>query len=274
MISKILVGNNLDLLASLPALSVQCVITSPPYWNLRNYGHEDQLGIESNYLDYVENLCKVFDEVWRVLKDDGTVWLNLGDNYQNKNLMGIPWKVAFALQERGWYLRQDIIWAKPNPVPESVNDRCTKSHEYIFLLSKSKKYYFDNKAISEPSSEFRKFGNRIREKPVGESIVEAKQRGKGNNMGVTEKRNKRDVWLVPTKPFKGAHFATYPTTLIEPCVLAGTKKGDVILDPFSGSGTTGIVALQNDRSYIGIELNPEYAEISINRLASFNGEKQ
>lgn len=301
--ARIIVGDNRMLLKTLEAKSIQTVITSPPYWGLRDYGQESQIGLESTPAEFVEQLCLVFDEVWRVLKDDGTLWLNLGDSYaafrdsksapdslregegtrvatannrnpeslrkaglKHKDLVGIPWRVAFALQERGWYLRQDIIWAKPNPMPESVTDRCTKSHEYLFLLTKSPKYYFDNEAIKEPSVEFAKSGFRKREKPVGESIVDAKKRGFGNNVGVSKFRNKRDVWFVSTKPYKEAHFATYPPELITPCVLAGSKPNDWVLDPFSGSGTTGEVSMRFGRNYIGLELNPEYAALSKKRL--------
>lgn len=301
--ATIIIGDNRQTLKVLPAQSVQTVITSPPYWGLRDYGQLDQIGLETSPDDYVEQLCQVFDEVWRVLKDDGTLWLNLGDSYasfrdskstpdtlrsgdgtkvasaanrnpyslreaglKHKDLVGIPWRVAFALQARGWYLRQDIIWAKPNPMPESVTDRCTKSHEYLFLLTKSPKYFFDNQAIKEPSTEFKKSGLRDREKPVGESIVDAKIRGYGNNVGVTETRNKRDVWTVAPSRYKEAHFATYPPELILPCILAGSKPNDLVLDPFSGSGTTGVVAMQNNRNYVGLELNPEYASMSEKRL--------
>ena len=269
----IIVGDNRQTLKTLDAQSVQTVITSPPYWGLRDYGQEDQIGLEVSPEDYVEQLCLVFDEVWRVLKDDGTLWLNLGDTYvgsgskgslvdpkqpegrngqaiamnnkvsglKPKDMIGIPWRVALALQARGWYLRQDIIWAKPNPMPEPVLDRCTKSHEYIFLMSKSPKYFFDNKAIAEP---------------VADS-------GDKSN---PDTRNKRDVWTVAPSRYKEAHFATYPPELILPCVLAGSKANDLILDPFSGSGTTGEVAMSKGRNYLGLELNPEYALMSEKRL--------
>lgn len=280
--AKIVIGDNRQTLRSLESGSVQTCITSPPYWGLRDYGEQAQIGMEQTPAEFVEELCKVFDEVWRVLADDGTLWLNLGDTYltiphgakgvnapqsfdhkgsqgrgqdrsgvvsaggghanrkpiegfKHKDLIGIPWRVAFALQERGWYLRQDIIWAKPNPMPESVTDRCTKSHEYLFLLTKNSKYFFDNTAIKEPTDN-------------------------------GEKRNKRDVWTVNTSRFKGAHFATYPPELIEPCVLAGSREGDLVLDPFSGSGTTGVVALANGRNYVGCELNQDYAQLSVHRI--------
>lgn len=270
--ARILIGDNRATLQTLETGSVQTCITSPPYWGLRDYGEDEQLGMEQTPAEFVENLCQVFDEVWRVLADDGTLWLNIGDSYtsvhtggqksakstvganhdgaqeirqnksnpktyglKDKELVGVPWRVAFALQERGWYLRQDIIWAKPNPMPESVTDRCTKSHEFLFLLTKQPKYFFDNAAIKETTSS-------------------------------NELRNKRDVWTVTTSRFKGAHFATYPPELIEPCVLAGSREGDWVLDPFSGSGTTGVVALANGRNYVGCELNPDYADISLNRI--------
>lgn len=275
---KVIVGDNRETLKSLADGSVQCVVTSPPYWGLRDYGVDDQIGLEPVPDDYVEELCKVFDEVWRVLADDGTLWLNLGDTYSaqrwtgtgkgqpmnknndghrdiapekqsglpDKNLVGIPWKVAFALQKRGWFLRQDIIWAKPNPMPEPVTDRCTKSHEYIFLLSKSANYFFDHLAIREPAV------------TSNDDIEEGF-------------RNKRDVWTVTTTRYSEAHFATYNPDLIRPCILAGTKEGDLVLDPFSGSGTTGAVAMQAGRNYVGLELNPDYAAMSLKRISEAVG---
>lgn len=267
---------------------------------------DEQIGLESTPAEYVEELCQVFDEVWRVLKDDGTLWLNLGDSYasyrdgkatpdttrgdsngtlvpkgsasnrmassfaqssiKHKDLVGIPWRVAFALQDRGWYLRQDIIWAKPNPMPESVTDRCTKSHEYIFLLTKNPQYYFNHEAIKEDA---------VGEPTIRDKNAEGYQADytKGDRFspgarvfGADGKRNKRDVWNVAVKPYAEAHFATYPAELITPCVLAGSKEGDIVLDPFSGSGTTGEVALNLNRNYVGFELNPEYAKLSENRL--------
>jgi site-specific DNA-methyltransferase (cytosine-N4-specific) len=264
--AQIINGDVRTVLASLPDKSVRTVITSPPYWGLRDYGSEGQLGQEDTPYEFVSNLVSIFQEVSRVLADDGTVWLNLGDSYvgtghkgdykdpkysngrngqkialnnkveglKSKDLIGIPWRVALALQDAGWYLRSDIIWHKPNVMPEPVKDRPTKAHEYLFLLSKSPKYFYDNEAVREDS--------------------------------VDGKRNRRSVWSIRTKPFKGAHFAVYPTELIEPCVLAGSEVGDTVLDIFSGSGTTGVVALQHGRNYIGIELNPEYAKLSEQRL--------
>ena len=300
--AEVIVGNSIDTLKQLPEKSVQVCVTSPPYWGLRDYGNEDQLGLEPKPDDFVENLCRIFDEVWRVLKDDGTLWVNLGDTYSaqrwsgsgkgqamnknkdghrdinpikesglpDKNLVGIPWKVAFALQKRGWYLRQDIIWNKPNPMPESITDRCTKSHEYIFLLSKEPKYYFDNQAIKEPLAEssIGRLSQDI-ENQVGTTRANGGAKTNGNLKAVGDieaGRNKRSVWTITTKPYREAHFATYPPDLIEPCILAGSKEGDLVLDPFSGSGTTGEVALRNGRNYIGLELNPDYARISEKRL--------
>jgi DNA modification methylase len=315
--ARIIVGNAADSLAKIDAGSVRTCVTSPPYWGLRDYGNDGQLGLEPTPQEFVENLCKVFDEVWRVLADDGTVWVNLGDSYfphggsrgnktpagdslrgrgnnyqpapklstgdanlKQKDLVGIPWRFAFAMQDRGWYLRQDIIWAKPNPMPESVTDRCTKSHEYIFLLSKKPKYFFDNEAIKEPISEanqkhYAKYSgmpsktgsktNQVR----NDGGFDATQCGFAKP-GI-EKRNKRSVWTVPTKAYKEAHFAVYPPALIEPCILAGSAEGDTVLDPFSGSGTTGEVALQNGRNYLGIELNPDYAALSEKRISDAIG---
>ena len=298
--ARILIGDNRATLQTLETGSVQTCITSPPYWGLRDYGEDEQLGMEKTPADFVENLCKVFDEVWRVLADDGTLWLNLGDSYtsvhtggqksakstvganhdgaqeirqnksnpksyglKDKELVGVPWRVAFALQERGWYLRQDIIWAKPNPMPESVTDRCTKSHEFLFLLTKQPKYFYDNEAIKEPVVQ--EWGTRDRSggKYHNEGSGLTPHTGLEKNYTT---RNKRDVWTVTTSRFKGAHFATYPPELIEPCVLAGSREGDWVLDPFSGSGTTGVVALANGRNYVGCELNPDYAEISLSRI--------
>tara|TARA_R110001583_G_scaffold191686_1_gene357320 strand:- start:93 stop:947 length:855 start_codon:yes stop_codon:yes gene_type:complete len=272
---NILQGNCIETLQKLDDESINTCITSPPYWGLRNYNDEEkQLGMEDTPEEFVDNLVKVFREVKRVLRDDGTVWLNLGDSYnagrngghaggskQNhkkylqrsganvvglkpKDLVGIPWRVALALQQDGWYLRQDIIWHKPNPMPESVKDRCTKAHEYIFLLSKSTKYYFDNEAIKEDLA-------------------------KSSN--VSNKRNKRSVWTITTKPFKGAHFATFPMDLIEPCVLAGCPEGGTVLDPFGGSGTTGIVAVNNKRNAVLCELNQEYIDLAKKRIGEQAG---
>ena len=299
MNARILIGDVRTRLSEIPDQSVQSCVTSPPYWGLRDYGEADQIGLEQSPNEYVEQLVQVFREVKRVLKDDGTLWLNLGDSYaggaaasggkqrlgpngdldnqrnevglkkvgnglKQKDLVGIPWRVAFALQADGWYLRQDIIWAKPNPMPESVTDRCTKSHEYLFLLSKSPKYYFDNEAIKEPTVTR---DNTIRNQDTTKlNNVPGRTRMNGLKTNNYETRNKRDVWTINTKPFKGAHFAVMPEALVEPCILAGSKAGDLILDPFSGSGTVGLVALTNNREYLGVELNPQYAEMSVKRI--------
>ncbi|MCP4798315.1 MAG: site-specific DNA-methyltransferase [bacterium] len=288
---KILQGNCLEVLKDLPEQSVNTCITSPPYWGLRDYGEGEQLGLEDSPDKFVENLVSVFREVKRVLRDDGTVWLNLGDSYSSggrttttnqtlrgdkdygvtrpkpskgikpKDLIGIPWRVAFALQADGWYLRQDIIWHKPNPMPESVKDRCTKAHEYIFLLSKNAKYYFDNEAIKQPAKWI------VGDDRGKRADTRRNKKGMNSMSGITKaKVNKRSVWTVTTKPFKGAHFATFPPDLIEPCVLAGCPEGGTVLDPFGGAGTTGLVAEQNNRDSILIELNPDYIEIAKERL--------
>lgn len=308
--AKIFVGDALQRLQQMPDESVRTVVTSPPYWGLRDYGEDGQLGAEETPSAFVETLCCVFDEVWRVLADDGTIWVNLGDSYNGatanrsgshgfndgrtncdkrfsvggvqdlkpKDLVGIPWRFAFAMQERGWYLRQDIVWSKPNPMPESVRDRCTKAHEYIFLFSKLPKYYFDAEAIKEPLAESTKrihsspgVNPRGENKKWKQDFVGNGHSGLVNGKLRDGKRNKRSVWSVPTKPFTGAHFAVYPPALITPCVLAGSAEGDTVLDPFSGSGTTGEVALFNGRNYVGVELNPDYAEISRKRLADSVG---
>ena len=374
----ILIGDVREKLKELPDQSVHCVVTSPPYWGLRDYGTaswdggdpecdhmsdkrgsrfatpvstkqgsntgsgtasrrdcdcgavriDGQIGMEDTPEQFVANMVEVFREVWRVLRDDGTLWLNLGDSYAGsgkgrnpdgtvhvsamiakqgssagtvmgnvkggivpdglkpKDLVGIPWRVAFALQAEGWYLRQDIIWHKPNPMPESVTDRCTKSHEYIFLLSKSRQYYFDNEAIKEPAkypfddrasradslagtsmnSVGGKTGIRFGGNKYGDSEDPKHATKSGNEYEATGKRNKRDVWTVTTRPFKGAHFATFPPQLIEPCILAGCPPDGTVLDPFFGAGTTGLVAQQHGRNWIGCELNPVYAEMAAKRI--------
>lgn len=278
----ILCGDALEQLRTLEPDSVHTCVTSPPYYNLRDYGTAGQIGAEATPEEYIENLVKVFREVQRVLRPNGTLWINIGDSYATrsgaqpptntrnihghtakqlpagykyKDLMGIPWMLAFALRTDGWHLRQDIIWAKPNCMPESVRDRCTKSHEYIFLLSKSDRYYFDAAAISEPIAEInvtrylKSFG------------------GKGYRNEVPNlRRNKRDVWIIGTGGFKGAHFAVFPEKLVEPCILAGCPEGGLVLDPFAGSGTTGVVAKHLARNFIGIELNPEYCRMADERI--------
>lgn len=299
--SKLLQGDALEVLRTLSNESVDCCITSPPYqWGLRNYNVDGQLGLEKTPEEYVAKMVEVFREVRRVLKDEGTLFLNIGDSYMSgggasrhwgytdpkykdgrkvehfeptafphptikpKDLVGIPWRVAFALQADGWYLRQDIIWAKPNPMPESVTDRCTKSHEYIFLIAKNQKYYFDNEAIKEKASSTDS-SNRNRDiTKLNNTPGRTKMAGLKTNHYTT--KNKRSIWTVATKPYRGAHFATFPEDLILPCVLAGCSIGGVILDPFLGSGTTGIVAKKNNRNFIGIDLNPEYITIAKKRI--------
>ena len=300
---KILQGDVRQTLAMIQDKTIQCVVTSPPYYGLRDYGVDGQIGLEQTPDEYVQQLVNVFREVRRVMKDDGTLWLNLGDSYAGsgrgtgdnresdglgmkprtqytgqvkdtsglkpKDLIGIPWRVAFALQADGWYLRQDIIWHKPNPMPESVKDRCTKAHEYIFLLTKSAQYYYDNVAIMEPVAESSinraNYGWDTDHPSAGKDGVHTEQMGSRfvNPAG----RNKRSVWTVTTKSYTGAHFATFPMDLIEPCILAGSKTGDTVLDPFNGSGTTGFVAMRKDRDYIGCELNPSYIQLTKERFA-------
>jgi len=299
----IIYGDCREKLKELGPESVQMCVTSPPYWGLRDYGHSDQLGLEETPEEYTANMVEVFRQVKRVLRDDGTLWLNLGDSYSSggrttttnqtlrgdtdygvtrpkpangikpKDLVGIPWRVAFALQADGWYLRQDIIWHKPNPMPESVTDRCTKSHEYIFLMSKSEKYFYDADAISEPiqDSTVERYktgwdGDRKRGWPGGAQNNFHKYIGSEKAQSVTH-RNKRSVWTITTKSYSEAHFAVFPQELIEPCILAGSKTGDVVLDPFFGSGTTGEVAERFGRNYVGIELNEDYKSLQHKRCA-------
>ena len=282
--------------------SAQMCVTSPPYYGLRDYGgEEDQVGLEQTPEKYVEEMVNVFRKVRDVLTDDGTLWLNIGDSYYNyrsdgnypkqsvsktkqdlpdktpvrgnkfknlksKDLIGIPWMLAFALRADGWYLRQDIIWHKPNPMPESVKDRCTKAHEYIFLLSKSKYYNYDHEAIKEKAVGERWGGNT----PINmDNTKDVDNQFSGLTRPrkmVYDKRNKRSVWKVNTKPYKGAHFAVFPEELIEPCILAGSEKGDIVLDPFMGSGTTAVTAKTHGRHYIGCELHERYAELIQKRL--------
>lgn len=274
-------GDALETIGELPSGSIRTIVTSPPYYGLRDYGNPGQIGLEKSPEEYIERLVLVFRAARRVLSNDGTVWLNLGDSYQGKSgrlgpkqLLGIPWRVALALQADGWFLRQDIIWAKPNPMPESVTDRCTKSHEYIFMLTKSAKYYFDHEAIKEPSvdKESHKGRNkRTAVTPEKESMagkyLTTRSGFKNIEDGKTYPfRNKRDVWTITTKPFKGAHFAVMPPDLVEPCILAGSEPGDTVLDPFCGSGTVGVVAKRLSRSFIGIDLNPEYVAMAEQRI--------
>ena len=343
MTTKILKGNNFDTLKTLDDQSINTVVTSPPYWGLRDYGtgtweggdpdcphmrttkisvntatghkgmadaiykdicpkcnavrKDSQLGLEDTPEQFAHNLVMLFREIRRVLRDDGTVWLNLGDSYSSggrrtttnqslrgdkdygvtrpapsegikpKDLIGIPWRVAFALQQDGWYLRQDIIWHKPNPMPESVRDRCTKAHEYIFLLTKNAKYYYDHEAIKEDAKT-----TPVKRNKMGEGYQADYTKGKrfsdGERVWGTNKKNKRSVWTVTTKPFKGAHFATFPMDLIEPCILAGCPEGGTVLDPFGGAGTTAVVSNKHNRNAILCELNEEYIEIAEKRLES------
>lgn len=313
----VLVGDCRDRLKTLPDQHFHTCVTSPPYFGLRDYGEDDQIGLEATPDEFVEAMVEVFREIRRVLRDDGTVWLNLGDSYAGsgkgrmgdgsapdspgskqetntgsiigtlkrnmtpnckpKDLIGIPWRVAFALQADGWYLRQDIIWCKPNPMPEPVRDRCTKNHEYIFLLSKKPTYYFDAQAIRtpvKPGSVYRaNRGGFKSDHPSagnGEAGIDVESL-KGRFVDVERGANKRSVWTVTTKSFKGAHFATYPPDLIEPCVLAGCPPEGHVLDPFGGSGTTAGVAVANGRNATVIELNPEYAELIPKRVSSIVG---
>ena len=296
----------LDHLGTMPDRSVQCVITSPPYYGLRDYGVGGQYGQEATPQEYVARQVAVFAEVHRVLRDDGTLWLNLGDSYASgkgtchnpgggkdslgqrrkkagvhpldrgnvsdlreqglkpKDLIGIPWRVALALQEAGWYLRNDIIWHKPNPMPESVRDRCTKSHEYLFLLTKSARYYYDADAIKEPAHWNGKSGTKNYRPGAVDGRVDAGM----NGGGASDTRNRRDVWSIPLKPYKGAHFATFPEALVEPCLLAGTKEGDLAADPYCGSGTVGAVCKKWGRRFVGIDLNPEYIELARRRIVT------
>lgn len=323
-LDTIIQGDVIEVLKTLPDGIVQTCITSPPYWGLRDYGSAGQIGLEKTPEEYVAKMVAVFHEVKRVLRDDGTLWLNLGDSYagnssrvstgragygaeregvyektgeglKHKDLVGIPWRVAFALQADGWYLRSDIIWHKPNPMPESVTDRPTKSHEYIFLMAKSQKYYYNHEAIKEPGVTFenrpsgvvrnREYEYDSKENNNPEAYLKKnktdKQRGHSRrHAGFDERwdkmtreeqtslmRNKRDVWTVATKPYAEAHFATFPEKLIEPCVMAGAPKGGIVLDPFMGSGTTAFVARKLGRKYLGIELNAEYIKLAEKRLA-------
>ena len=304
-------------------VKVQTCVTSPPYFGLRDYGHEGQIGLEQTPEQYIAAMVEVFRCVRDVLADDGTLWLNIGDSYARtagddstkqtdgglktgrtgksaqlfkkgnnrppegikaKDLIGIPWMLAFALRADGWYLRQDIIWHKPNPMPESVRDRCTKAHEYIFLLSKSEKYFFDGEAIKEPLAEasikrgsVKLGGNKgvnYTPEPTDPNFRNGKEQwGRELDFSQGGLRNKRSVWSVATRPYKGAHFATFPTALIEPCVLAGSRPGDIVLDPFMGSGTTAQVAIQHGRQYLGCELNQDYGDLQQERIAKATPEK-
>ena len=291
-------------------IKAQICVTSPPYFGLRDYGHDGQLGLEETPDEYIKAMVEVFRCVWDVLEDNGTLWLNIGDSYYNyrpgqgqrqgkqsiagqkfsevencpkrglkleglkeKDLIGIPWMLAFALRADGWYLRQDIIWHKPNPMPESVQDRCTKAHEYIFLMSKSQKYHYDTEAMQEQSDRPEGPGN-ITHAYQNSAIYGLPEKSSCQsgllNIGARETRNKRSVWTVPVKPYAGAHFAVFPSDLIEPCILAGAPVGGIVLDPFMGSGTTAQVAQNLGRQYLGCELNPEYEALQKKRLSQMS----
>lgn len=264
--SVIYEGDALQALHLLPSQAVQCVVTSPPYWGLRDYGIEGQIGLEETLPQFINRLVAVFAEVRRVLKDNGVLWLNIGDGYTSgnrgyrapdkknparamsvrpdtpeglkpKDLLGIPWRLAFALQEDGWYLRSDVVWHKPNAMPESVKDRPSRCHEYLFMFSKSERYYYNHQAIMEPAAN-------------------------------GARRNRRSVWSIPTQATDHAHYAVFPPALVEPCILSATRPGDFVLDPFFGSGTVGLVCQRYDRRFVGIELNPEYANLAVQRLGT------
>lgn len=318
-----------QMLADGYAGKVQTIVTSPPYWGLRDYGHDGQLGREPTLQEFIANMVEVFDLCRELLADDGTCWVNMGDSYasrgglqapmageamegrarakgniclsnrsagidglKNKDLVGQPWRLAFALQDAGWYLRQDIVWSKPNPMPESVRDRCTKAHEYIFLLAKSERYYFDQDAILEPVSPntharlSQDVQNQIGSERANGGAktngnmkavarkTEAPGSGTKNNSSfdqamaiMPERRNKRSVWTIPTESFSEAHFATFPQALVEPCILAGSRAGDIVFDPFMGSGTVAQVAQNLGRKWLGCEINPAYIDLQKKRTA-------
>ena len=336
--NRILVGDVVSGLAQLPEGCVQTCVTSPPYYGLRDYGVAGQIGLEPTPEEFIARMVEVFRAVHRVLRPDGTVWMNMGDSYAGsrsgpdtnspllskrnnheqarsaqkliasrrrdnaeiprsdiafpgykpKDMMGMPWMLAFALRADGWYLRQDIIWHKPNPMPESVTDRCTKAHEYLFLLSKSERYFYDAGAIKEPVSPNTHarmssaksngvgFGHgydkqpkpRVRKLAADDSGTKSNASFAEATAGAVDARNKRSVWTINTQPYKEAHFATFPEALVEPCILAGSRAGDLVLDPFMGSGTTGVVAQRLGRNYVGCELNPAYAAMAERRIAS------
>jgi DNA modification methylase len=339
---RVLIGDCIESMRTLQDQSIHTCVTSPPYFGLRDYGMAGQIGLEETPAEFIARLVEVFREVRRVLRNDGTLWVNMGDSYasiaggyascgsagkqdmvsqatrgavlrgkrrsppmglKQKDLMGIPWRLAFALQDDGWYLRQDIIWHKPNPMPESTRDRCTKSHEYLFLLSKSPRYYYDQDAIKEPValSSITRMAQDLEQQRGSDRVpgksndpmkaVRSKrdsfkrddskrnQPNHGQSLGThrpdreesawpLDTRNKRSVWTVPTQGFKGAHFATFPPDLIRPCILAGAPRGGVVLDPFGGAGTTAVVAMQEGRRSILCELNPKYAAMAESRIAA------
>lgn len=255
-------------------VKAQTCVTSPPYFRLRDYGHNGQIGQEETVEGYVGAMVDVFRCVRDVLTHDGTVWLNIGDSYgAGKQLLMVPARVALALQADGWVVRQDIIWSKPNPMPESVRDRPTKAHEYVFLIAKSEKYYYDHEAAMETvaASTIQRLGQRTLAKQAGSTRVPGKTNGNMKAVGRTDKRNRRSVWTVPTRSYKGAHFATFPPDLIDPCILIGSRPGDVVLDPFMGSGTTAATALRHGRRYLGCELNPDYGPLQDQRIREVVG---
>lgn len=263
-------GDCLAVLGTLPSNSIHTCVTSPPYFGMRDYGCDGQVGLEKSIDEYISKLSKIFWEVGRVLRDDGTLWVNLGDSYApDKNLNCAPWRLALRLQEDGWILRQDLIWNKPNVMPESAKDRCTNCHEYIFLFSKQKKYFYDYEAVKEDAVYTDIRAGKGRQSYEGKKSIAASEGQLHQKKAfalVSEKRNRRSVWVVPPKTFDGAHFAVYPTELIEPCILAGCPEGGTVLDPFAGSGTTGVVADRLSRKSILIELNPDYAEMARQRI--------
>lgn len=304
-INEIVIGDCREIMRrwSADGVKVQTCVTSPPYFGLRDYGVDGQIGLEQTPEQYITAMVEVFRCVRDVLADDGTLWVNIGDSYasyrdgkatpdttrgdstgtlvpkgsarnrmastfqgsavKHKDLIGIPWMLAFALRADGWYLRQDIIWHKPNPMPESVRDRCTKAHEYIFLLSKSERYFFDSEAMKEPAVQAGRVRN---DRMGGNKYVEGVKHSDGAMFTGSDTRNRRSVWSVATRPYKGAHFATFPPALIEPCILAGSRVGDIVLDPFMGSGTTAFVAKSHQRNYLGCELNPNYVDLQRDRV--------
>lgn len=299
--NKIFCGNALDILKALPTESVNMCVTSPPYYGLRDYGVEAQIGNEQTPYEYIQNLLIVFEEVKRVLKPDGTLWVNIADSYaannkkfklppnkdfsavpklwhgiKQKDMIGVPWLLAFSLRENGWYLRSDIIWHKKNCMPESVKDRPSKCYEHIFLLSKSPQYYYDYDAVREPVADS---SIAIYKRGVSDK-TKYKDRKQGifmprDKTNFPDMRNRRDVWSVATNSAHiSGHFAVYPEKLIEPCILAGSKVGDIVLDPFFGSGTTGVVALKNGRKYIGIDINPDYCKTAQKRIEKIKNETE
>lgn len=308
-VDTILCGDSLSILKTLPAESVHCCVTSPPYYGLRDYGMDAQIGREATPEEYISRLTAVFREVKRVLREDGTLWLNIADTYcgtgskgescdpkypqgrngQNvsisrivrgckpKDLIGIPWLLAFSLRNDGWYLRNDIIWAKGNPMPESAKDRCTRSYEHIFLFSKARKYHFDSLAIAEPISPitalrkkagrgFGKYSSPVPGQPQTQNINKPRAAGFYNDTNISPVRSKRDVWFINTVPYKGGHFAAYPPLLAETCILAGCPTGGIVLDPFMGSGTTGAAAKKLNRHYVGVELNIDFCALAKARI--------